>query len=79
MFAGKFKQEDKTEPVVFDVSNLPESVDWVSKGAVGPVKNQGQCGSALVYAAVASMDAEHFIKTGSLLDLSEQQIMDCDG
>jgi C1A family cysteine protease len=58
-------------------SNLSASVDWRTKGAVNPVQNQGQCGSCWAFSATAAMEGEHFIKTGSLLKLSEQQFVDC--
>ena len=66
------------EPTLLDTSNLADSMDWVAKGAVNEVQDQGNCGSCWAFSAIASMEGQHFVQSGELLKLSEQQCVDCD-
>lgn len=56
----------------------PASIDWKAQGKLTPIKNQGQCGSCWAFATVAAVEAQYAIKKGSLVSLSEQEMVDCD-
>jgi cathepsin L len=61
---------------VYD-SEIPESVDWVVKGHVSPVKNQGQCGSCWSFSATGVIESHLSIFKNKSVLLSEQELVDC--
>ncbi|CAN6373248.1 unnamed protein product [Urochloa humidicola] len=67
-----------TLPAYLNDSRPPVSVDWRARGAVTEVKKQNGCGSCWAFATVAAVEGINKIRTGKLVSLSEEELVDCD-
>jgi len=56
---------------------LPASVDWRMNGSVTGIQDQGVCGSCWTFGSCGSLEGIWQLKTGSLYNLAEQQLVDC--
>jgi cathepsin F len=68
----------KSKLSFLELNDAPESHDWRDHGAVGPVKDQGSCGSCWAFSSVANLEGLNYIKNKNFLQFSEQQLVDCD-
>ncbi|KAF8028962.1 hypothetical protein BT93_E1588 [Corymbia citriodora subsp. variegata] len=73
--ATTFKYQNATQ---VQYISPPESVNWVDKGVVGNVKDQGDCSSCWAFSAVGAVESMLAIKRSVFANLSEQQLIDCD-
>jgi len=80
-YVGQFPrapEDSNAIPFVQDPNFVaPASVDWITAGAVTPVKDQGQCGSCWAFSTTGTAEGWNFLKTGKLLSFAEQQLVDC--
>jgi len=65
----------------YGVTSAPvddDSIDWAELGATSSVQNQGVCAACWAFSATGGLEAAHFIKTGELVKLSVQNLLNCD-
>ena len=58
--------------------NRGKQVDWTAKGVVSSVKNQGSLGTCWAFSAIGAVESQVAIHTGKLVDLSVEQLVECD-
>jgi cathepsin L len=73
---NSYLRSKNTAPLVDGPAN---DIDWVSKGAVTPIKDQAQCGSCWAFSTTGGVEGAVQVATGRLTSVSEQQLVDCAG
>lgn len=73
------KPDDETmlEAPHYDLSKIPEELDWRDKGYNTPIRNQEDCGSCYAFSVASMIEAQVFKETGETKILSPQQLVDC--
>ena len=76
-YKAHLSQKKTVAPAALSEDNLAAEVNWVTKGAVTGVKDQGQCGSCWAFSTTGSIEGARQIAGSGLTSLSEENLVEC--
>ena len=59
----KFVKNFTNDPDYKPKSTTPDMWNWVQQGVVGPILNQGSCGSCWTFSTAGNIESLNFMKT----------------
>jgi cathepsin H len=68
-------EDQQTTPSLEQVQVKP--IDWRDFGIVGPVKDQGKCGSCWSFSTAGPIEQHYALKYNRSIVVAEQQLVDC--
>ncbi|KZC12523.1 Cathepsin K [Dufourea novaeangliae] len=73
----RVSKEPMVGAVLHDPRRVPARLDWRDVGFRTGPENQKDCGSCYAYSIAGSIQGQIFKETGTMIPLSEQQLIDC--
>jgi len=70
--------KDKYLKTALPEDPLPETFDWRDHNMVSSVKDQGSAGTCWAFSTVANLEGQFAMKGHKLMNLSVEQVVDCD-
>lgn len=80
LLGGKVSSKNNDDSHLFSPQSKKSSevtFDWRTKGIINPIRNQGQCGSCWAFSTICCVEARWAQAYNTLLQLSEQMLVDC--
>lgn len=77
IYLSSFELEQNEVSEKGSLKALNIEIDWIAKGAVRPVRNEGACTGTYAFSAIGAIEGNAFVYHQISKDYSVQQLVDC--
>lgn len=74
--ADEVPEEERVTPPKMTEEEMRQEKNWMSEGGVSAIRQQ-KCGDCYAFSAISALESAYWMKTGRLVPMSEQILVDC--